>query len=455
MKKQTIRVLALVCLIGITTFWQSCQEDPIDVPNDPVEVSFNIIASNTATLKNTPLADLENAQKVILTIQKCDGTPTDFIQHELDIYKLGDADITGKIALLFGSYKITEFYVLDDLDNIVYTSPLEGSLMAQNVTDPLPVLFNVSQKKSKAVEVEVVSTANLQAEDFGLVRFPITEVETFQFLISVSEQGMEKLLKAGLTVSSNGYSYTQELDSIVDNKLTIKDGYEEYALTITAIGYGTYKGTFTNAELKQYTIIPLIIELEYLTVTDIDGNVYKAVQIGDQVWMAENLRVTKFNDGTQIPNETNNDDFLKLTTPAYCWYNHDSITYANPYGALYNWHTVETGKLCPVGWHVSEYNDWITLENYLGGNAIVGGKLKEVGYSHWSSPNIGATNQIGFTALPGGILNITTNFDALSYVGCWWTSTSAWRVWLHTTQTKLQYSTYVKSTGSSVRCLKD
>ena len=449
MKKQTIRVLALVCLISITTFWQSCQEEPIDIPNDPVEVSFNIVATNSVDLKSTPPLDMENAKKVILTIQKYDGITTGYTQHELDIYKLGDAYITGKIALMFGSYKITEFFVLDDLDNIVYASPLEGSLMAQNVTDPLPVLFSISEKKSKAVEIEVLSNANLQAEDFGLVRFPIIGVGTFQFLISVSEQGMEKLLKAGLTVSSNGYSYTQELDSIVDNKLTIKDGYEEYALTITAIGYGTYKGTFTNAELKQYTIIPLIIELEYLTVTDIDGNVYRAVQIGDQVWMAENLKTTHYADGTPIQRILGDSAFAETYGALYLWtaaMNAEASSTTNPSGIQ---------GVCPTCWHLPSDVEWTELTDYLGGKSVAGGKLKESGTTHWDSPNTGATNETGFTALPGfcsGVENSTK--------GYWWSATeysptfAYFRYMLFNSSYVFRY-TYPKGYWFSVRCVRD
>ena len=114
-----------------------------------------------------------------------------------------------------------------------------------------------------------------------------------------------------------------------------------------------------------------------------------------------NLKTTKYNDGTSIPNVTNDTSWSNLTTGAYCWYNND-VSYKNPYGALYNWYAVNTGKLAPKGWHVPSDAEWTTLITYLGGESIAGGKLKEAGTTHWLSPNTEATNSTGFSALPGG-----------------------------------------------------
>lgn len=135
-------------------------------------------------------------------------------------------------------------------------------------------------------------------------------------------------------------------------------------------------------------------------VKDIDGNIYKTVTIGTQVWMAENLKVTKYNDGTVIPNVTLASNWSTQTIGAYCTYDNNE-GYVTTYGRLYNWFAVNTGKLAPVGWRVPTSDDWNSLAVYLGGSKIAGGKLKAVG-SAWSSPNTGATNETGFTALPGG-----------------------------------------------------
>ena len=116
-------------------------------------------------------------------------------------------------------------------------------------------------------------------------------------------------------------------------------------------------------------------EKEPEIVTNIEGNVYKTVTIGSQVWMSENLKTTKLNDGTDIPSVTSNTEWAELSTPGYCYYD-NSWSNALIYGALYNWHTVNTGKLCPTGWHVPTDEEWTTLITYLGGDTLVGGKLK-------------------------------------------------------------------------------
>lgn len=193
-------------------------------------------------------------------------------------------------------------------------------------------------------------------------------------------------------------------------------------------------------------------------ISDIDGNVYNIVNIGAQVWMKENLKTTKYKDGTAIPLVTNNTEWSALATPAYCWYNNDEATYKAVYGALYNWHTVNTGKLCPTGWHVPTDAEWTTLTTYLGGESVAGGKLKETGTIHWTTPNTGATNESGFTALPGGYRELDGSFKTINYNGNWWSSTEAstshvWYRGLYETTTVR--SSHAKGVGFSVRCIKD
>lgn len=157
------------------------------------------------------------------------------------------------------------------------------------------------------------------------------------------------------------------------------------------------------------------------TVTDIDGNIYQTVIIGTQVWMVENLKTTKYNDGTNIQNVTDNKIWESLVNPAYCWHNND-IGFKTPYGALYNWYALNTGKLAPKGWHVPTDDEWTTLINHLGGTNVAGGKLKEAGTSHWLSPNT-ATNETGFTAIPNSSRSNTGTFWAIGNGAKWWNST--------------------------------
>jgi len=194
------------------------------------------------------------------------------------------------------------------------------------------------------------------------------------------------------------------------------------------------------------------------TVKDYEGNVYNTVKIGNQCWLKENLRSTKYNDSTNIPNVTDNGLWPNLITPAYCWYNNDYAAYGSVYGALYNWHTVNTGKLCPIGWHVPSKADWTQLSNYLGGEIIAGGKLKEIGTTHWYSPNTGATNETNFTALPGG--GRMYDFGQLHDLGNWWSSSpfdsyNAETVDLRSYNTEILFDPNDKKIGFSVRCVKD
>jgi uncharacterized protein (TIGR02145 family) len=197
------------------------------------------------------------------------------------------------------------------------------------------------------------------------------------------------------------------------------------------------------------------------TVIDIDGNVYHTIKIGTQTWMVENLKTTKYNDGTLIPLVTKNNEWSYRTTPGYCWYNNDEATYKNTYGALYNWYTVSTGKLAPVGWHVPTYDEWITLIGYLGGPSVAGGKLKEAGLSHWAPPNE-ASNESGFTGLPGGFrYKQDGTFGYLGYYGYWWSasiynSSDSWVCALiYNTALGGSLSGSNRDVGFSVRCIKD
>ncbi len=188
-------------------------------------------------------------------------------------------------------------------------------------------------------------------------------------------------------------------------------------------------------------------------VTDIDGNVYHTVIIGTQQWMVENLKTTKFNDGSSIPTETDNEAWIALTSPGYCWCNNQS-GYKSTYGALYNWYAVNTGKLAPEGWHIPSVNEWNTLINYLGGEEAASAKLRETGTMHWKNLNKESTNEVGFTALPGGYRYAFGGTEMGETCYFWSTqsstylilnnSVSVWTPWVD-----------ANSIGLSVRCIKD
>ena len=303
-------------------------------------------------------------------------------------------------------------------------------------------------------------------------------------------------LKEGIylaKVNSGRYSCTGRLISSGSRGAGIKIVYEN-TLTLHQKQYDS-KGT-NEEKIMQYhtgdrllmkgisgiystvvTDVPTAgktITFNFIGCTDGDGNNYPIVQIGtakgttdkldqegekaSQIWMAENLKTTKYKDFTSIPNVTVNETWAGLITPAYCWYNND-IGNKNVYGALYNWYTLTTGKLCPEGWHMPTDAEWKTLTDFLGGTSTAGFKLKETGIIHWTSPNNWASNETGFTALPGG-RRLNFGFDHLHNLGTIWSSTEI-------SSTNASYRTmsylnsntdrndYFKSGGFSVRCLKD
>lgn len=195
------------------------------------------------------------------------------------------------------------------------------------------------------------------------------------------------------------------------------------------------------------------------TVTDIDGNIYPTIGIGTQVWMAENLKTTKYNDGTSIPLVTSNYEWDNQI-PHYCWYNNNEATYKNTYGALYNWYAVKTGNLAPSGWHVPTDEEWRVLMLFAGGFSLASDKLRESDTIHWRNPNTGATDVTGFRALPGGGRFDNGQFFFLRDVGFWW-STEEWMSgtifayrWKMTTTSIDSYAEY-KTYGFSVRCVRN
>jgi len=200
------------------------------------------------------------------------------------------------------------------------------------------------------------------------------------------------------------------------------------------------------------------------TVSDIDGNIYHTVTIGTQVWMVENLKVTHYRNGDAIPNVTNGITWGDLTTGAYCDYDNTSGNSAI-YGRLYNFYAVaDSRNISPTGWHVPSNPEYQILIDYLGGSTVAGGKMKESGTTHWLEPNTDASNQSGFTGLPGGFRyrGGEDNYSWIGSYGYWWSSseadaTGAWHRYLryNSEEINLYDYCYHKAYGFSVRCIKD
>ncbi len=196
------------------------------------------------------------------------------------------------------------------------------------------------------------------------------------------------------------------------------------------------------------------------TVTDIDGNVYNTITIGTQVWMGENLKVTKYRNGEAIPYITDNIEWSGLITGAFSNYSNSAAS-SNSYGRLYNWYAIsDSRKLCPTGWHIPTDSEWEILTIYLAGEFTAGGKLKEASTVFWQSPNTGATNETGFGALPGGFRSFTGEFLSIGENARLWSSTeagasTAWYRSMSNLDASLTRLSNDKHLGFSVRCLKD
>ena len=234
-----------------------------------------------------------------------------------------------------------------------------------------------------------------------------------------------------------------------------------------------YNGSSWQSIISDKGIGIEMLPCEGIAFLDQDGNTFGGVKIGGQCWMDRNLKVTTYPDGTAITPITDKTAWANLaddnTDEAYCYHNNEP-DFADIYGYLYtyaaaianNW-TKDNNDgqgICPDGWHLPTDGEWTTLSDYLGGEDVAGGKMKEAGTSHWYSPNIGATNESGFTALPGGDRNYFGTFGNADWGGYWWSATEdissfAWFRSLHCDLAIVYRNCDYKSNGFSVRCLRD
>jgi uncharacterized protein (TIGR02145 family) len=257
-----------------------------------------------------------------------------------------------------------------------------------------------------ATDIDGKQLAQIQSHLGNLKQtFRISGLKNGFYLINVkgpSYQLSGKLLSNGETNGSINIEKLNDITVAVDEK-TVKTHAKGSQATVDMEYTNGDRLKFTGISGNFSTVLTDIptqdktITFDFIACTDDDNNSYPVVKIGNQIWMAENLKVTHYNDGTSIPYMTGS------SADAYCWYNNDPSTNKNTYGALYNWAAVFTDKLCPTGWHVPSHSEWGTLTTFLGGDSVAGGKLKENGTTHWNTPNTGATNESGFTALPGSM----------------------------------------------------
>jgi uncharacterized protein (TIGR02145 family) len=313
----------------------------------------------------------------------------------------------------------------------------------------------------KQDEVPVLTTVNVD----GITAF------TANCSVKIINDGGAIVTSHGVCWSTNEYptitdDLTTELHEPVEG-VFISYMYGLNATTIYYVrAYATNSaGTGYSEQIQFITLVDKTGQTGI--VNDIEGNTYTTIGIGSQIWMAENLKTTRYNDGTAIPNITIDATWAALTSGAYCDYD-NNIANSEIYGRLYNWYVAASDnpkKVCPVGWHVPDWAELSILPNIHEGYSVTGGKLKEIGTIHWNRPNTVATNETGFTALPGGHRDYSGTFNSIGNYGFWWSSTdyhqptyglSAWSINLSFNNGDLNagYSNSRRE-GFSIRCLKD
>jgi len=201
---------------------------------------------------------------------------------------------------------------------------------------------------------------------------------------------------------------------------------------------------------------------EDTSIKDGDGNTYTSVQIGQQVWMKEDLKTTKYRNGdligTTVPATL---DITAEATPKYQWAYDGNESNVATYGRLYTWNAVTDNRnVCPTGWHLPTDKEWTTLTTFLGGESVAGGKLKETGITHWPSPNTEATNESDFTALPSGYRDLNGEFSFFHSFGYWWSSTESTTTYailrfVYSSFSNVYNGGSYMQNGFSVRCLQD
>jgi uncharacterized protein (TIGR02145 family) len=320
---------------------------------------------------------------------------------------------------------------LNTIDSITYTIPNPGNLATLTTT-----------AASSITDISAVSGGNITNDGGSLITqrgicYSTSPSPTTANTVIISGSGTGTFTSniTGLTATTTYY-----VRAYATNSAGTAYG-NEVSFTTTAGGGGIVTNPGAGVTFNGYT--------------------YSSIVLGNgQEWIAENLRTTSYANGDPIPNVTDANQWQNLTTGAWAHYNNDS-QYENPYGKLYNWYTVNDPRnVCPTGWHVPSDAEWTVLSDYLGGESVAGGKMKSTGTQYWQSPNTDATNESGFSGLPGGYRDDDGTFYVIGYYGDWWSSTEdatgdAWDRYLNYDFGDVYRGSSLKTIGLSVRCLRD
>jgi len=356
--------------------------------------------------------------------------------------------------------------VLSETNDTVVTGS-DGKFFFKNLS---PTNFEI-KVSNPAYETETKSVI-VKSADITEISFSLTGVPRPEFSASWLDFGLDSTIKT-FTISNIGKGNLNYSLIPYQKWITIEPSYGEATTETDVIMVRINRTGLTKNRLKE--IIKVIsfvgknLQVDTISVLangvmDHDQNYYGTVKIGTQTWLTENLRTTKYRDGKSIQEYDPRKIYTEPTAPVYCWYLNQKSTYGNIYGALYTFDVLETGDLCPAGWHVPSVDEVQTLDYYLGGPLTAGGSLKESGTAHWKNPDSGATNETGFTAIPGGHFQGLKDrgFNEVGEFGIFWTTTQidyykVWTWYFEWSSNKLYVDPerYGHNMGISVRCIKD
>jgi uncharacterized protein (TIGR02145 family) len=290
----------------------------------------------------------------------------------------------------------------------------------------------------------------------------VTTTDLTEITINSVTAGGKILSSGGARITESGVCWSTTPEPDITGTRTSDSTYEDmFTSSITGLSSGTTyyvrayatnrAGTAYGDEISFYTLI-----------ADTDGNAYDVVKIGDQIWMKEDLKTTRYSNGDAIgTTATVITDISAEVAPKYEWIYNGDEEMLKTYGRLYTWFVAtDTRNVCPTNFHVPTHKEWVDLREYLGGESVAGGQLKEAGTTNWLTPNTGATNTSGFTALPSGYRSILGEYDALGTISYHWstdpeTDPRIWGIELRNTNGEFVTGAYNRNDGLPVRCLKN
>jgi len=460
------RITGLI-VVAILMLVYGCSKTATEPPSTTNlgDVNLNILLNNVGSLSKTATIDLEN-----LYIELSNGTTT----------ILDTVAVSGNTQVIV---------------NNSYTELVEGawSVIAESrdVNDIIihsdSTTFTVIPANSVDVSLSLTSKYSMIIANFVGIADSVSRCELLVDAALVADSSFAAQSAVGSTLSLNydylstGVEHTIKLDAYGDmwgtehllytgdTTVTVVAGVDNsYAINLDWIGPNEAPPGTAAVEITIGPTGTLTVNGDFVTpavtVTDIDGNIYSTVTIGNQVWLAENLKVTKYRDGTPITNVTDAATWGNLTTEAYCYYNNNSGNEADTYGAMYNWYALsDIRNIAPEGWHVSTDEEWSELIDYLGGDNIAGSKLAG-NADLWNDGGLENDSEFGttgFTALPGGYRwNGNGNYENMGNMGYFWSatensSTSGWFRKMHFTTTSIYRYDISKRDGFAVRLLRD